>query len=421
MSQLAIQKNLLFRLLAFALDVVLLLPVLYGWGKFIGWMLSPDQYEYLFRLYIAPAPLPFNALQAVILIGPPLLYFVLLEGRWLEASFGKKLFKIALVGRARPCGYGRALIRYFSLVLFLYAIVIGPIWIGHKWLGASLPPAESSISNPSQWVDPKLQQLERLELERQDEMERAKKESQYWASYQRWRIYIMLSPLLVGLCVMQVTAIFNSGRTPWDIFSGSRVIPQAEARKIREAAAPVAAIAKPSWLMRETLSRIADLLIFIAIAVLGAFVTSSLAWTMAITYFLYEAYRLFMSRSRWQGTLGQRLMGLKVVSQEGRRISWSQSALRTLPELVPLAMSVMIVLPFSPTMGAFKAAISADLIFILPSAGSFTALCISSLLQMPWTMLAIPFAALTISLFLALWTRKNPLSDFLSDTMVVRL
>ena len=57
-------------------------------------------------------------------------------------------------------------------------------------------------------------------------------------------------------------------------------------------------------------------------------------WIRELSFLTWLIYCIFMEASDKQGTLGKQLLGIKVVDEQGRRLSLSQSAGRNLRKIV---------------------------------------------------------------------------------------
>lgn len=56
-------------------------------------------------------------------------------------------------------------------------------------------------------------------------------------------------------------------------------------------------------------------------------------WIRESSFVVWLVYCLFMESSSWQGTLGKRLMGIKVVDARGNRLTFARSTARNLSKL----------------------------------------------------------------------------------------
>ena len=57
-------------------------------------------------------------------------------------------------------------------------------------------------------------------------------------------------------------------------------------------------------------------------------------WIRDISFFVWLVYCIFMESSGKQATLGKMAMGIKVIKEDGRRMSWSESFSRNLSKLI---------------------------------------------------------------------------------------
>ncbi len=75
-------------------------------------------------------------------------------------------------------------------------------------------------------------------------------------------------------------------------------------------------------------------------------------WFSRMTiYLIWTTYSFVKDQSTWQGTLGKKLMGIKVVDINGQRLEWKQSLIRNLGKWMGLPLVLLILWPLIDRKG----------------------------------------------------------------------